>query len=96
MRNPSGTTHSHSIPGDKIETQMAMLDSIKKDLGFTDDKKKSLFVNHDYHPVTEKTIKAPTKSGGYVMVSHFIIDGYTHYREKCSNPSCGKVRMACK
>jgi len=93
--NPSGTTHSRTIPNkDLLDTQMAMLDLLKKDLGFTDEKKKSLFVNHDYQPVTDKTIKAPTKSGGYVMVSHFVIEGYTHYREKCS--SCGKVRMACK
>lgn len=105
MNNPSGTTHDRSITDKSLhKEQMAIMNDLKELLTDTGNNNRKAFKvcpsdesldgQHDYYPVTDKTIKAPTKSGGCVMVSHFIIDGYTHYREKCS--SCGKVRMACK
>jgi len=100
LNNPSGTTHSHEVPGDKLETQMIILDDLKELLTDTAKKNKKAFITcgdgrHDYHPVTERTIPANTVSGKSIKVSHYFADGLIHYWEKCNNDNCGKLRMGC-
>lgn len=105
MNNPSGVTHDQSIPGKSLlKEQMAIMNDLKELLTDKSKNDKKAFIvchseesidgRHDYHPVTEKTIKAPLKSSkDYVMVSHYKFNGYMHYYERCTK--CQKMRMGC-
>ena len=105
MINPTGTTHDHSIPSKSLlKDQLAVINDLKELLTDTSKKNKKAFITcgdgrHDYHPVTQKTIKMKKLNGGNVMVNcHFSTDSqgnrWMHYQEKCHNDNCGKLRMA--
>ena len=104
MNNPTNTTHSHEVPGKALRTeQLAIMNDLKELLTDTSKKNKKAFITcgdgrHDYHPVTECTIRAPlvgvNKKERTALISHFFAGGMIHYREKCANENCGKLRMA--